>query len=244
MLGARDAAHPWLFDLGVAIWGSAFILAGLALALEAKRGWLGLLGPGLIAFTGVAQILDGFPFPADCRWTIDAGCRARETAGELSWQHYAHGVTYLFGGVALQLSVFAMAWRFHSDERWGRFDLLALLGGLLGLVIIGGPFLIADNEPGGHYGLIQRFALAAGASGYWHCRSACSSSGHLRGGDDRGGGAYPRDGRDPLARAGDLTTPSLAVSRLTAPTRSPGLPSVGVLRKARQAKGRKRCSFV
>jgi hypothetical protein len=46
------------------------------------RRWL---GQGLIAFTGIAQILDGFPFPADCRrWTIDAGCRAREMAGELS----------------------------------------------------------------------------------------------------------------------------------------------------------------
>jgi hypothetical protein len=74
---------------------------------------------GLIAFTGLAQILDGLPFPADCRWTIDATCRARETAGELSWQHYAHGITYFYGAVALMLSVFAMAWRFHGDERSG-----------------------------------------------------------------------------------------------------------------------------
>jgi hypothetical protein len=39
VLGARDAARPWLFDTGVAIWGSAFILAALALALDAKRSW-------------------------------------------------------------------------------------------------------------------------------------------------------------------------------------------------------------
>lgn len=165
VLGARDAAHPWLFDAAVAIWGISLILAALALALDAKRSWRGWLGPGLIAFTGLAQILDGFPFPADCRWTIDASCRAREMAGELSWQHYAHGITYFFGAVALMFSVFAMAWRFHDDERWRRFDLFALVGGLLGLLIVGGLFFLGANEPGGHYGLIQRFALAAG--GFW-----------------------------------------------------------------------------
>jgi hypothetical protein len=171
VLGARDAARPWLFDTGVAIWGSAFILAALALALDAKRSWRGWLGPGLIAFTGLAQILDGFPFPADCRWTIDATCRAREMAGELSWQHYAHGITYFYGAVALMLSVFAMAWRFHGDARWGRFDRFALIGGLLGALIVGGLFLVAGNEPGGDYGLIQRFALAAG--GGWVALLTC-----------------------------------------------------------------------
>jgi uncharacterized protein DUF998 len=165
VLGARDAAHPWLFDFGVAIWGTSLILAAAALVLDGPRGLRGWLGPGLIAFTGLAQILDGFPFPADCRWTIDATCRAREAAGQLSWQHYAHGLTYLLGAVALLLSVFAMAWRFHGDERWGRFDLFALAGGLLGMLIVGGLFLVAGNAPGGHYGLVQRFALAAG--GFW-----------------------------------------------------------------------------
>jgi hypothetical protein len=165
VLGARDAAHPWLFDTAVAIWGISLILAASALALDAKRSWRGWLGPGLIAFTGLAQILDGFPFPADCRWTIDATCRAREMAGELSWQHYAHGITYFFGAIALMLSVFAMAWRFHGDRRWGRLDLFALGGGVLGTLIVGGLFLLGSNEPGGDYGLVQRFALTAG--GLW-----------------------------------------------------------------------------
>lgn len=165
VLGARNAAHPWLFDIGVAIWGTSFILAAVALVLDGPRGLRGWLGPGLIAFTGVAQILDGFPFPADCRWSIDANCRAQEMAGQLSWQHYAHGLTYFVGAIALQLSVFAMAWRFHGDERWGRLDLFALVAGVTGLVIVGGLFFIAGNDPSGHYGLVQRFALAAG--GFW-----------------------------------------------------------------------------
>lgn len=119
-LGARDATSPWVFDTVVAISGISLIALAVALTLDGTRGLRGRLGPALIAFTGLAQILDGFPFPADCRRTIDAGCRARELAGELSWQHYAHGWAYLFGGLALLLSVFAMAWRFRGAPAGGR----------------------------------------------------------------------------------------------------------------------------
>jgi hypothetical membrane protein len=165
VLGAEDAARPWLFDTGVAIWGGAFLCAATALMLDAPRSWRNWLGPGLIAFTGVAQILDGFPFPAECRWSIDATCRAREMAGELSWQHYAHGITYFLGAIALLASVFAMAWRIRGDPRWGRSDLLALGSGLLGIAIFAVLFFAISNEVNGHYGLVQRLALAAG--GIW-----------------------------------------------------------------------------
>lgn len=165
VLGARNAAHPWVFDIAVTIWGLSFIAAAAAIALDAPRGWRGRLGPALIAVTGVAQILDGFAFPADCRWSIDAWCRAQEMAGALSWQHYAHGLTYFFGAIAMLASVFAMAWRFHGDERWGRADLLALGSGLLGVAMFGILFFLVGNEINGYYGLIQRAALAAG--GIW-----------------------------------------------------------------------------
>jgi hypothetical protein len=165
VLGARDAAHPWLFDTGVAIWGASFILVALALILDGPRGLRGWLGPALIALTGLAQILDGFPFPADCQLTIDTTCHARDVAGELSWRDAAHGWTYFFGAIALQLSVFAMAWRLHDDERWGRLDRFALCAGVGGIVIFGGLFFVTGNDPDGHYGLVQRFALAAG--GFW-----------------------------------------------------------------------------
>jgi hypothetical protein len=161
-LGARDAANPWIFDTVVAISGLSVIAVAAALALDAPRGLRGRLGPALIAITGLAQILDGFPFPADCRETIDAGCHARELAGNVSWQHVAHGWTYFFGAAALLLSVFAMAWRFHGDDRWRRADLLALGAGVLAIAIFGGLFFATGNGPGDHYGLIQRLALAGG----------------------------------------------------------------------------------
>lgn len=164
-LGARDAASPWVFDTVVAISGLSLFALAAALALDRPRGLRGGLGPALIAFTGLAQILDGFPFPADCRRTIDAGCHARELAGELSWQHYAHGWTYFFGGAALLLSVFAMAWRFRGDPRWGKADLLALAGGIVAIVIFSGLFFFTGKGFEDHYGMAQRFALVS--AGVW-----------------------------------------------------------------------------
>jgi|GEM_PF-3381721 len=165
MLGAKDAARPWVFDTGVAIWGATFIAAAAALTLDTPRKWRYRLAPALIAFTGLAQILDGFPFPAACRPTMDAGCHARELAGNVPWQHVAHGWTYFLGAIAIQLSVFAMAWRIRGDRRWGRADLLAFGSGLLGIFIFGSLFFVTGNDPHGHYGLVQRLALAAG--GLW-----------------------------------------------------------------------------
>jgi hypothetical membrane protein len=160
-LGARDAASPWVFDTVVAISGLSVIALAAALVLDAPRGLRGRLGPALIAITGLAQILDGFPFPADCRRTIDAGCHARELAGELSWQHYAHGWAYFFGGAALLLSVFAMAWRFRGDPRWGRADVLAFGAGIVAIVIFSALFFFTGKGFGGHYGLAQRLALVS-----------------------------------------------------------------------------------
>jgi len=185
-LGAANAAHPWVFNLLVAIWGVSFIAAAAALWLEGPGGRRGRLGPALIAVTGLAQILAGFPFPADCRTTIDAWCEARELAGDLSWRHYAHIWAYFLGSVALLLSVFAMAWRFRGDRRWGAFAPLTLLAGLVAVAIVAGLFLVAGNGDAGegHYGVAQRFALVAG--GFW---IAALSIGllALRPGDEPGG---------------------------------------------------------
>ena len=139
--------------------GISVIALVVALTLDAPRNLRGRLGPVLIAITGLAQILDGFPFPADCRRTIDAGCHARELAGELSWQHYAHGWAYFFGGAALLLSVFAMAWRFRGDPRWGRADALAFGAGIVAIVIFSALFFFTGKGFEDHYGLAQRFAL-------------------------------------------------------------------------------------
>jgi hypothetical membrane protein len=161
-LGARDAERPWLFGVAVAIWGASFIAAAVALQLDGPGGPSGWVGPALIGLTGIAQLLEGFPLPLDCQPTIDIACEASETAAGLSLQHYAHVWVYLVGALALLLSVFAMAWRFRGDERWGRADLLAISAGIAGVAILVVLFFI-DSE--GHYGVVQRLSLAAG--GVW-----------------------------------------------------------------------------
>ena len=164
-LGAETAARPWAFETAVAIWGLAFIAIAVALSLDAPKTLRGQLGPGLIGVTGVAMILVGFPFPAECRDTIDAGCEAREQAGNLSWRHYAHSWAYVIGADALLLSVFAMAWRFRGDERWGPAALLTVGAAAIGVAIVVGLFFLADHGTDASYGLIQRLALGAGA--FW-----------------------------------------------------------------------------
>lgn len=160
-LGADTAARPWSFDLAVTIWGLAFVAVAVALALDSPRTLRGQLGPALIAVTGLAQILVGFPFPLECRETVDAGCEARELAGAVSWQHEAHVWAYIVGADALLLSVFAMAWRFRGDPRWGRADLVALGAALFGIAVFAFLFFLGDDGYG--YGLVQRLALGAGA---------------------------------------------------------------------------------
>ncbi len=49
-------------------------------------------------------------------------------------------LSFIAVAIALLLSVFAMAWRFRGDSRWGRADLLAAGAGLLGIVIFAGLF--------------------------------------------------------------------------------------------------------
>ena len=194
-LGAGNAAHPWVFNLLVAIWGASFVAAAAALWLEGPGGWRGRLGPALIAFTGLAQILAGFPFPADCRPTIEAWCEAQELSGDLSWRHYAHGWAYFLGSLSLLLSVFAMAWRFRGERRWGAFAPLTLLAGLVAVAIVVGLFFVAgDNDAGeGSYGLAQRFALGAG--GFW---VAALAVGLLA---LRPGGGLGEENTQPTARA-------------------------------------------
>jgi hypothetical protein len=164
-LGARNAAHPWVFWVAVTISGLSHLALAAALVLDGPPGLRGVLGPALIAFTGITAVLNGFVFPVDCRSSIDLTCNAREAAGQVGWQHLAHEAAFILGGAAVQLSAFAMAWRFRGDRRWGPADRLALGAGLIGLLVIALPFTLVGANPHDLYGLAQRLTLAAGA--FW-----------------------------------------------------------------------------
>jgi Protein of unknown function (DUF998) len=130
-LGRRGAAHPWIFDVSVVVWGAGFIALGVALlpALRTRRwAWV---APALFVLAGVCAILDA-PLRLDCASTINRLCRARETAGMLSWREYGH-VWASFGmELSLLLTPFALA-----RSLWpGRLSKLVLLGAVVVTIVL------------------------------------------------------------------------------------------------------------
>lgn len=158
-LGRRGAAHPWIFDISVVVWGLGFIALGAALtpALRTRRwAWF---APGLFILAGVCAILDA-PLRLDCATTISHLCRVREKAGALSWREYGH-VWASFGiELSLLLTPFALA-----RSLWpGRAGRLVLIGGLavaVALALLGGldGWFGAHSPYSGESGLWQRIWL-------------------------------------------------------------------------------------
>ncbi len=158
-LGRRGAAHPWIFDVAVAVWGVGFLAIGIAMlpALDG-RPWR-RVAPGLFVFAGVLAIALG-PLRLDCASTINHVCFAREKAGSLSWREYGHAwVSFVLEGVLL-LTPFALA-----RSLWpGRLARLTLLGGATIAVILLVLFSVglsagAHTHHGAFTGLWQRTAL-------------------------------------------------------------------------------------
>jgi hypothetical protein len=125
-LGRRGAAHPWIFDISVAVWGAGFIALGVALAMALRKRRWARVAPALFVLAGVCAILDA-PLRLDCATTISHLCRAQEKAGSLSWREYGH-VWASFGiELSLLLTPFALA-----RSLWpGRLARIVLLGAVV-----------------------------------------------------------------------------------------------------------------
>ena len=155
-LGRRGAAHPWIFDVSVVVWGAGFIALGVALvpALCTRRWrWV---APALFVLAGACAIVDA-PLRLDCATTISHLCRTQQKAGMLSWREYGH-VWASFGiELSLLLTPFALA-----RSLWpGRLARLVLLGASLvaiALVLLAalGGWLGAHSPYGSDAGLWQR----------------------------------------------------------------------------------------
>src|SRR5207237_4805899 len=76
-LGRRGAAHPWIFDVSVVVWGIGFIALGVALASALRTRRWAWVAPAVFLFAGVCAILDA-PLRLDCATTISHLCRAQE----------------------------------------------------------------------------------------------------------------------------------------------------------------------
>jgi hypothetical membrane protein len=152
-LGRQGAAHPWIFEASIAIWGIGFIaLATAMLPALRTRPWA-RVAPALFVLAGVFAMLTAV-LRLDCADSVSRVCKARQTAGTLSWHHYGHMWTALGIQIALLLTPFALA-RTTWPSRLAR---LMLLGGVAVALLLGVDFLANFNQDGS-VGLGQRMQL-------------------------------------------------------------------------------------
>jgi hypothetical protein len=171
-LGRRGASHPWIFDVAVVLWGLGFIALGVALRPVLRtRAWA-LVAPSLFVLAGVCAMLDA-PLRLDCASTVSHICRARETAGTLSWREYGHIWASFVIEASLLLTPFALA-----RSLWpGRLARFVLVGAVLVAVllvlsaVLGGAFG-AHIRQGGHAGLSQRLWLLVTYGWVFVCAAA------------------------------------------------------------------------
>jgi hypothetical protein len=152
-LGRRGAAHPWIFDVSVVIWGAGFIALGIAMRAGLRERPWGWAAPVLFVLAGVFAIADA-PLQLDCASSVSRVCSSQESVGALSWRHYGHQWVSLGIVVALVLTAFALA----RSEWPSRLALLTLIGSVLGAAVVGGSFLAHGNH-GSYLGLWQRLEL-------------------------------------------------------------------------------------
>jgi hypothetical membrane protein len=156
-LGRSGAAHPWIFSISVGIWGLGFIVLAIALAPALRtRPWPKAM-PLLFVLAGVCAIVVA-PLRMDCSPTLSHLCGSRETAGMLSWHHYAHGWASLGINAFLLLTPFAIA-----RSAWpSRLARLTLGGGLVVLIAWAVTFFTLHGQIAGYQGLEERlWALVA-----------------------------------------------------------------------------------
>jgi hypothetical membrane protein len=107
-LGRNGAANPWIFTIFLWVWGVGFIALAAAIAPALRtRPWPRAV-PLSFVLAGVCAVVVG-QLQMDCSPILNSVCKARETAGTLSWHHYAHEWFTLGIFASLLLTGFAFA---------------------------------------------------------------------------------------------------------------------------------------
>jgi hypothetical protein len=153
-LGAGDVHDAWIVNGGILVLGAGFacVAAGLAIVLRG-RPWA-RVAPALFGGCAVLTAAGAF-MTLDCRFSVDAACKARQDAGVLTWHHYGHGWASAVVPLLLVATPFALA-RAEWPSLLARITLASGVGGLvLWLVSLAG-----EGETGGPVGLYQRLGLA------------------------------------------------------------------------------------
>jgi uncharacterized protein DUF998 len=151
-LAARNAAHPLIVEIGIALLALSWIALGLALRAGLPRRPWSWLPVALFLATGVATAL--IALPLDCSASVDHACKARLENWQLSWRHYGHD----FLGWGSQLMLAATPFALARALRPGILSRLALALGLIGL-LIGVSLVIAPIVDEDRAGMYQRAGL-------------------------------------------------------------------------------------
>jgi hypothetical membrane protein len=149
-LGRHGATNPWIFITFMAIWGLAWIALAVAIVPSLRTRPWPLAMPLFFVLAGVCAILVG-PLHMDCSPTVSAVCKSRESAGALSWHHYAHEWISLGIKVSLLLAGFAFA-RSAWPSRLGRL----VLSGALVILLAGIVTFFLHDSFVGYQGLEER----------------------------------------------------------------------------------------
>lgn len=151
-LGRHGAAHAWIFDLSIVIWGAGFLALGTAMTPGLRtRPWR-RVAPLLFVLAGLLTIAEA-PLRLDCAASVDRVCAAHQAAGALSWRHYGHQAVSFAIAVAVLATPFALA-RAEWPSRLGR---LTLRAGVAAAVLWALAWI--PHSAGGDVGLGQRIEL-------------------------------------------------------------------------------------
>jgi hypothetical membrane protein len=155
-LGRIGAANPRIFTTFVGVWGLGFIALAIASVPSLRTRPWPLAVPLFFVLAGVCAILVGW-LQMDCSPILSAVCKSRESAGALSWHHYAHEWISLGIKVSLLATGFAFA-RSAWPSRLGRL----VLSGALVLLTAGIVTFFLHDSFTGYEGLEERlWALVA-----------------------------------------------------------------------------------
>jgi hypothetical protein len=143
------------FVTGVLLLVSVVPLGRTLQRRRVNRRWALVLLVGLAGF-GAATIVDSV-FTLDCVTAIDAGCRQRELAGQLSAEHFVHLGSSTVAQIAVLCAMLALH-RMAAGSRWRRWTLA-----LLGIVLAGWLASVALYDVG-FAGVPQRVQLLAEAA--------------------------------------------------------------------------------
>lgn len=169
-LGGRGEPAGWFFRLADFTTGVMLFIGAVALWSLLPRLRILRLGLLLSMVFATLTAVDAF-LPLDCPPTVDAACRAREAAGDVSWQHALHNVTGVVESIAAAAAMILLGigmWAARRQRRlssaWESIAQQMIIAGLL-YALLSLAISVMYLVEAGPIGTVQRLQIATYAAG-------------------------------------------------------------------------------